>query len=138
MILGVGDGTFAILFVTVIGIIVTLIGSYVQPRLALPIGLVCFLLPFLLYACILSAPHGRLLPPLPDTPYNRERRLPPDAVVVDHLLPVRIGVMILLFLAFFAAVGYHVLLVIWEPPYKAPRVRCLREQLKELHPTWYR
>ncbi|ESL07741.1 hypothetical protein TRSC58_04566 [Trypanosoma rangeli SC58] len=138
MILGVGDGTFAILLVTVFGIIVTLVGSYVQPRWALFIGVACLSLPFVVYGCILSAPREELPSVLPVTPYNRERQLPLDAVVVDYFLPVRIVAMLLLSLALIAAVVYNVFLVVWEPPYKAPRVRCLRERLEELHPTWCR
>lgn len=31
-----------------------------------------------------------------------------------------------------------VLFIFMEPPYKVPRIRSLRDQLEEAHPTWYR
>ncbi|RNF27197.1 uncharacterized protein Tco025E_00571 [Trypanosoma conorhini] len=138
MILGVGDGTFAILFVTVFGIIVASVGAYLQPRWALPIGVACLALPFLVYGCIISAPREHPPSVLPATPYSRERQFSVNAVVVDHFFPIRVGAMILLLLALLAAAVYNVMLVVREPPYKAPKVRCLRERLEELHPTWYR
>ncbi|ORC86935.1 uncharacterized protein TM35_000252310 [Trypanosoma theileri] len=138
MILGIGDGTFAILFVTVFGIVMTLVGSYMLPRLAIVIGAVSLSLPFIVYGCIISAPHGPVPPPMPPTSYNREQPLRMDIALVDYFLPVRIVAMLVLILALAAGVGYYVLLVVREPPYKAPRVYSLREQLEELHPTWYR
>ncbi|KEG10316.1 hypothetical protein DQ04_03881010 [Trypanosoma grayi] len=138
MILGVGDGTFAILVVSTFSIVGALVGSYVCPRFAIPIGAAFLSLPFAVYGCILSAPHDPVPPPLPPTSYNRERRLLPDAAVVDYFLPVRIVALLVLAIAVLAALAYHTVLVVREPPYKAPRVRCLREQLEEMHPTWYR
>ncbi|KAH9598372.1 hypothetical protein LSM04_004482 [Trypanosoma melophagium] len=138
MILGIGDGTFAILFVTVLGIIATLIGSYVLPRLAVVIGAASLSLPFIVYGCIISAPHGPVPPPIPSTSYNREQPLRIGAAVVDYFLPVRVVAMVILILALAAGLGYYILSVVREPPYKAPHVYSLREQLEELHPTWYR
>ncbi|AAZ13228.1 uncharacterized protein TEOVI_000094000 [Trypanosoma equiperdum] len=142
MILGLGDGTFAILFFIILGIVGTLFGSYVCPRLVLPIGLACAAMPFIAYGCIISSPHDPVPAPLPQTSYNRERPFPtnPDeAVVVDYLFPVRVVLMVLTCGSLLAAAGYYVVrVVVLEPPFKAPRVQCLREQLEEEHPTWYR
>ncbi|KAK7194587.1 hypothetical protein NESM_000376900 [Novymonas esmeraldas] len=137
MILGVGAGTFAVLVAVGVAVLIALIGSYVAPQSALVILLGSLVLPFVVYGCILTAPHG----PLPDAStatLYRERVLPSNTDVVDTFLPVRIVVFLVLALGTLAGLAMHVLSLVNSPPYEVPRVRCLRQQLEEAHPSWYR
>ncbi|KPA76068.1 hypothetical protein ABB37_08200 [Leptomonas pyrrhocoris] len=140
MVLGVGAGTFAVLLTIGVCVFFGLLGAYFAPQAALYILLGCVLLPLIVYGCILTAPHG----PAADTGttaavyYYRERQLPANTDVIDKYLPVRIVVFIVLALGTLAAIVFQILLLCSSPPYETPRVRCLREQLEEAHPTWYR
>lgn len=141
IVLGVGAGTFAVLLSIGVCIFIGLLGVYCAPESSLYILLVCITLPLIVYGCILTAPHG----PAASTSttsavryYYRERQLPSNTDVTDTYLPVRIVVFIVLALGTFAAVAFQILLLCGSPPYTTPRVRCLREQLEEAHPTWYK
>eukprot|EP00796_Vickermania_ingenoplastis_P009571 gene9571-6726_t len=72
------------------------------------------------------------------SPYREQPMLPSDETAFDTYLPVRLVVVILAGLSVLGGVGAHVGLILLEPPYKVPRMRCLREQLEEAHPTWYK
>ncbi|KAG5484255.1 hypothetical protein CUR178_07411 [Leishmania enriettii] len=140
MILGIGDGTFAVLVTVGVAIVIALFGSYVAPQSALLIILGCAMLPFIVYGCILTAPHGPITNST--TLFNaadyRERPLPSNTDLIDKFLPVRIVVFILMALGTFSGLAFHIFTLVNSPPYETPRVRCLRQQLEEAHPSWYR
>lgn len=141
LVLGVGAGTFAVLLTIVVCVVVALLGAYFAPEATLYIIIVCILLPLIVYGCILTAPHGTPADSgsAADAPlYYRERQLPANTDVVDKYLPVRIVVFVVLALGTLAALAFQILLLCGSPPYETPRVRCLREQLEEAHPTWYK
>ncbi|CAJ1986807.1 hypothetical protein conserved [Leishmania donovani] len=140
MILGVGAGTFAVLVTVGVAILIALVGSYLAPQSALFIILGCTVLPFIVYGCILTSPHGPAANTTAVVPatYYRERQLPSNTDVIDKFLPVRVVVFIVVALGLFAGVAFHILTLVNSPPYKAPRVHCLRQKLEEAHPTWYR
>lgn len=50
-----------------------------------------------------------------------------------------IPIALLSLLAFAVVVGVigNIFFVFMEPPYRVPRIRSLRDQLEEAHPTWY-
>lgn len=141
LVLGVGAGTFAVLLTIAVCVVVALLGAYFAPESALYIIIGCLLLPLIVYGCILTAPHGTAANSGTATTallYYRERQLPANTDVVDTYLPVRIVVFVALAFGTLAAVGFQVLLLCGSPAYETPRVRCLREQLEEAHPTWYK
>lgn len=147
MILGVGDGTFAVLFATAVAILIAIVGAYFAPDATLFILIGCLALPLIVFGCILSAPKASSGPPAggstsnSSSPYYypyREQPFSPDTALIDTFLPVRIVVFLVLFLGLLAGIGFCVLDVAAEPPFAVPRMRCLREQLEEAHPSWYR
>ncbi|KPI86943.1 hypothetical protein ABL78_3989 [Leptomonas seymouri] len=140
MILGVGAGTFAVLLTVAVCVFFGLIGAYLAPNRMLYILLVCITLPLVVYGCILTAPHGPAAGTgIPTAAfYYRERQLPLNTDVVDTYFPVRTVVFLVLALGALAAISFQIILLYKSPPYETPRVRCLREQLEEAHPTWYR
>lgn len=138
MILGVGDGTFAILFVTVASILLAFTFAYFFPRAALFSTALCIALPFITFAIIESAPRKAAPVPTASTSalYHEQ---PMDASdVVDTLFPVRIVLLTLLCLAVLVAFGVYVYDVLNAPLYTAPTVQCRRKQLEALHPSWYK
>ncbi|CAJ1018664.1 hypothetical protein Q4I30_001689 [Leishmania utingensis] len=140
MTLGVGAGTFTVLVTVSVAILLALVGYYLAPESALLIILGHVALPFIVYSGILTAPHGsaaNTTTALDSTPY-RERQLPSNTYPVDKLVSVRIVVLVVLALSVLAGISLHILTLAKSPPYEAPRVRCLRQQLKEAHPSWYR
>lgn len=56
----------------------------------------------------------------------------------NALLPIQVVVIVVMVTFIFVGLGVHVALVVLEPPYRVPRMRCLREQLELAHPTWYK
>jgi hypothetical protein len=141
MVLGVGAGTFAVLLTIGVCIFAGLLGAYFAPEASLYILLVCIVLPLIVYGCILTAPHSQAADTSTITAAvfaYRERQLPVNTDVIDKYLPVRIVVFIVLALGTLAAVAFQILLLCGSPPYETPRVRCLREQLEEAHPSWYK
>lgn len=44
---------------------------------------------------------------------------------------------ILMVLAIVVGAAGKILFICMEPPYKVPRIRSLRDQLEDAHPTWY-
>ncbi|KAL7698907.1 hypothetical protein NQL31_000387 [Lotmaria passim] len=142
MVLGVGAGTFAVLLTIGVCVFFGLLGAYFAPEASLYIALGCIILPLVVYGCILTAPHG----PAPGSGaeaagavfYYRERQLPSNTDVIDKYLPVRIVVFVVLALGTLAGFALQIILLCSSKPYETPRVRCLREQLEEAHPTWYK
>lgn len=140
MILGVGAGTFAVLVAVGVAILVALVGAYFAPQSALFIFIGCLLLPFFVYGCILTAPHDSTgsSTAVPAATYYRERQLPANTDVIDKFVPVRIVIFVVMALATIGGLAFYILALVSSPPYEVPRVRCLREQLEEAHPSWYR
>lgn len=68
--------------------------------------------------------------------YREKGYDPSTFTAVDTYIPIRLVVFILLLLGLVGGVGVYVALRLLEPPYKVPRMRCLRDQLAEAHPSW--
>ncbi|EPY43474.1 hypothetical protein AGDE_00447 [Angomonas deanei] len=138
MILGVGEGTFAVLLTIGVAILGALLGAYFMPKMSLFILLGCICLPLIVYGCILSSPKApNPVPSLPPVVY-REAVLPSNTDLIDKFLPVRIVIFLILVFSMFGGIATLLLDIMKEPPYTVPRMRCLREQLEEAHPTWYK
>lgn len=146
MIGGIGDGTFAVCIAIAVGVLLCLVGYCVAPSALLGFVVVLIVLPFAVYGFILTAPkkgnsNDNINYAVVSTPHYRYRErqiLPSDATAFDNFFPVRLVLLLVLGLASVGSVGIHIGLTLMEPPYKVPRIRCLREQLEEAHPTWYR
>ncbi|KAG5485039.1 hypothetical protein LSCM1_07119 [Leishmania martiniquensis] len=140
MILGVGAGTFAVLVSVGVAIAIALVGSHLAPQSALFFIVGCASFPFIVYGCILTAPHGPIadsITPSEATHY-RERPLPSNTDLIDTFAPVRIVIVTLMAVATVSGLAFHLFTLMNSPPYEAPRVRCLRQRLEEAHPSWYR
>lgn len=137
MILGVGDGTFAILFVSVAAIVLAIIFAYLLPKLALATTLVCLSLPFIVFGIIASAP--RKSSSAVSVRASLYDDLPFDSSDVnDTLLPVRVVLLVVLCLGLLTAFAVYVYDVLNAPLFTAPTVQCRRKQLEALHPSWYK
>lgn len=137
MILGVGAGTFAVLLTIGVAVLFAAIGCYLAPDFALFILIGCLALPLIVYGCIISAPRATPEVAPPFSPY-RETLMPADSTLIDKFMPVRIVMLLVTALTVFGGVAYQLLSMLGAPAYTVPRMKCLREQLEEQHPSWYR
>jgi hypothetical protein len=121
---GVGPGLFAVIFAACVALVITFIGAYVTPRNIVFVALASTLIPLVVFACILSAPR-------------KSQPLDSDTVV-DHLLPLRISLILWLGLGLIGCFLYKlVALTLKAPPYKRPDVTSRRRVLEKSHPTWH-
>lgn len=148
MIGGIGDGTFVMCVVIGVGVLLCIVGWCFIPDAILGIFVAAIVLPLIVYGLLLTAPKK-----LPSNAsavdeeailrrslaYRERVFLPSDMTAVDTLLPVRLVVFLLLFLSVVGGFGVQIVFtLVLEPPYRVPRMRCLREQLEEAHPSWYK
>ncbi|EPY35072.1 hypothetical protein STCU_00367 [Strigomonas culicis] len=138
MLLGVGEGNFAVLVTIGVAVVAALLGGYFMPRFALFIAIGCIGLPFIVYGCILTSPQKASPEVYLGPSVYRERRLPTDTYLIDKFVPVRIVIFIVFVFAMLGGIAALLLGILTEPPYRVPRMRCLREQLEESHPNWYK
>lgn len=139
MILGVGAGTFAVLFAAAISVVIAAVGSYLIPRASMFMLMAVFVLPLIVYGCILTAPRqSDVSNATVVASAYREQQLPSTTDIVDTFLPVRLTIFLLVCSGTLGGVAYSILSVVKGPSYEVPRVKCLRQQLEEAHPTWYR
>jgi hypothetical protein len=118
---GVGAGLFALIFVTVVAILIGVCAAFVKPDRAVPIAVGVLALPLLVFGFIMAAPtHAQAA----------------DVVVDPYYVP-RIIFFIVMALAGLAGPAFHlVVLVLGAPEYTAPDVSCRRKRLTALRPAW--
>lgn len=140
MILGVGEGTFALLFISVASLLLAVVLAYLAPRMALTTTLGCLSLPFIAFGIISSAPRKGSAP-VPTAAASAGLYREPsfsDTNVNDSLLPVRVVLIVIPCIGLIAAFAVYVYDVLNAPLFTAPTVQCRRKQLEALHPTWYK
>lgn len=148
MIGGVGDGTFVMCIAIGVGVLLCILGWCFVPDAILGIFIAAVVLPLMVYGLLLTAPKKAALNTTPideeamlrrSLAYRERVFLPSDTTAVDTFLPVRLVVFLLMFFCGLGGFGMQIVFtLILEPPYKVPRMRCLREQLEEAHPSWYK
>ena len=92
LIAGVGPGLFALIFVTVLAIIVGLIMAFIKPDKAVPIFIGALLLPLLVFGLIMAAP-------------TEEQT---SDVVIDHHYIGRVIFFIMMSLGAVVGPGYYI------------------------------
>jgi hypothetical protein len=121
LVAGVGPGLFALIFVTVLAILIGLVGAFIKPDKAVPIFLGTLILPILTFGLIMAAP-------------TQEQTAD---VVIDHHYIHRVIFLILMSLGALMGPGYILgVLVIGAPEREAPDIDCRRKRLQKAHPTW--
>lgn len=156
MIGGIGAGLFAVLLVAAIALLLACVVSYMFPDFTFFVFLGCAVLPVLTFAVIMSAPYepvGRLktgragqgteaptpVPKLPSSVfYPSDGQTSDFSDIVDEWFPVRVTMFVVAVAGVLLGSAYSFVLALTAPPYVAPQVQCLRRQLEQLHPTWYR
>lgn len=153
---GIGAGLFAVLIVAAIALVVAIVVSYMFPDFTFFVFLGCAALPVLTFACIMSAPYeplgsgyasnannngdGGAQTRLPATVfYPNDGSNPSDrSDITDDWFPAKVAMMVIVILGMLLGASYSIVLALTAPPYVAPKVLCLRRQLEQMHPTWYR
>jgi hypothetical protein len=121
LVAGVGPGLFALIFVTVLALLIGLAVAFVKPNIAVPVGIGCLCLPLLTFGLIMAAP------------VKGSR----DGVLPDDFYIPRVIFIIVMLLGALAGPGYWVGVIIFgAPKYQAPDVACRRKKLQALHPDW--
>jgi hypothetical protein len=121
LILGVGPGTFAVLFACGFAIVVFLLGALLKPDRIVFIAVGCAAIPLIVFGLIYASPR----------PGDY------DDKVIDYYYPVRVTLIILLLIGMLLSViAQRVLPIFFAPGYTAPKGFCRRKALEANHPSW--
>ena len=121
LVMGVGPGTFAVLFTCAVSLLIFLLGALLKPERITFIFIVCAALPLIVFGLVYAAPrHGEY-----------------DNKIIDYYYPVRVTLIILLLLGLILSVlAQKVLPIFFTPGYAAPKGLCRRKVLEANHPSW--
>ena len=118
-ILGVGAGTFAVIFTTFLAVFIGLTLSVIKPRQATTICFGCALLPLIVLGFYAASPR------------KGDPKI--ENAIVDHYYPVRVTVTLLLITGVLAGSGGRILIpIIAQPKFFTPNVTCRRKQLESI------